>query len=237
MARFGLDEVEPTEARVPNVMLLDNSGSMGFSTTAPDGSTYEKIELLNEGLELFKEEVENDYQTKKAVDLSLFTFGGTVDQVQEFTPIQQWTPPELQDPSGGTPMCNAIVEGTDHLQDYTEEVDDEALPRNRALMWVLTDGEPDMRRGSDDWDLAQEVIEEGTKDNHFLFYAVGIGDDANMDKLEDLISVAEDGNAMAFQLDKGQFKEFFRIVSETSKHQSKEATSDEDADDAVEGPE
>jgi len=232
MTRFGLDQVEPTEARVPNVLLLDSSGSMSWKTTAPDGSKHRKIELLNEGLELFKEEVENDYQTEKAVDLSLFTFGGSVDQVQEFTPIEQWTPPKLN-ASGGTPMCDAIVEGTDHLGDYTNEVDDEALPRNRALMWVLTDGEPDMNRGSDDWELAQEVIEEGTKDNHFLFYAVGIGDDANMDKLEDLISVAEDGNAMAFQLDKGQFKEFFRIVSETSKHQSKDADSDEDADETV----
>lgn len=236
MARYGLDTVEPTEARVPNVLLLDTSGSMTWNTTAPDGSSHRRIDLLNNGLELFKQEVQNDYQTQKAVDLSIFTFGSEVQQEQEFTPIEQWDPPELS-AKGGTPMCDAIVEGTDHLQDYTDEVDDEALPRNRALMWILTDGEPDMSRGDPDWELAQEVIEEGTKDNHFLCYAVGIGDDANMEKLRDLISVAEDGNATTFRLDKGQFGEFFRIVSETSKHQSKEANKEEDADDAVEGPE
>lgn len=217
---YGLGDVEAQVARVPNLFLLDTSWSMTEESRDENGDKREKIELLNEGLELFKQEIGNDFQAEAGVDVSLVTFGGDVSIEQEFTPIKQWDPQSLS-ATGSTPMCEAIVRGANHLEDYKDAVEEQGLSRKRALVWVLTDGRPD-NKGSQEWDQAQSVLSDGTAGDHFFFYAVGIGDGADMDTLENLISAAEDeSDAQAFRLSEGNFREFFRIASKSATTQSK----------------
>ncbi len=218
---YGLGDVEAQVARVPNLFLLDTSYSMTEETRNEDGEKKEKIQQLNEGLELFKQEIGNDFQAEAGVDVSLVTFGGDVSIEQEFTPIKQWDPQTLS-ANGTTPMCEAIVRGANHLEDHKDAVEDQGLSRKRALVWLLTDGRPDNTQGSQDWDQAQSVLRDGTAGDHFFFYAVGIGDEADMNTLEDLISATEDeGDSQAFTLSEGNFKEFFRIASKSATTQSK----------------
>lgn len=222
---FGLGDVGGQFARVPNLFLIDTSGSMTRKSKDKDGNEKAKIEQVNEGLKLFKQEIKNHFDAYEGVDVSIVTFGSDVDIKQEFTPIKDWTPPQL-DASGTTQMCEAIVEGAYHLEDYKDAVDGKGLSRKRALVWLLTDGRPDNRAGSQEWNNAQDTIERGTGENHFLMFAGAIGDEADKGTLEDLVSVTDDSDASAFGLDDNAFKEYFRIASKSATTQSEEGKTD-----------
>lgn len=225
-------------ARVPNLFLLDTSYSMTESTQDMNETEKEKIEQVNEGLEIFTEEIGENQLAEVGVDVSLVTFGSDVTVEQEFQPIKDaWIegdgPPELS-AEGSTPMNRAIVEGLQHLQEYKNAVDDKGLGRKRALVWLLTDGRPDNGPGTQEWDKAQSVIRKGTEQDRLFFYAVGIGDEADIDTLNELISAADDQNDVAaFTLDEKMFKEFFRIASKSATGSVKGES--ETAEDTLEG--
>jgi uncharacterized protein YegL len=213
-------EQPPTNvAHVPTLLLLDTSHSMTHETADEEGTERRKIDQLNDGLELFKQEVEEDFKTERAVDISLVTFGGDVSVEQEFSEIDDWQPPTLS-AGGGTPLCEALVKGANHLRDYRNQLRDDKVPLKKALVWVLTDGRPTDDQGSL-WDKAQTVVEDGTENGELLFYGVGIGDEADTDRLDDLASAAPDESKVnTFKLESGMFREFFRIVSESAQAQS-----------------
>src|SRR5437016_40347 len=83
------------EPRCPCVLLLDTSGSMATiisgagqdtgQTTQVEGKTYRvvsggvtRIDQLNEGLRTYHMEVMSDQLAAKRVEVSVITFGGTV---------------------------------------------------------------------------------------------------------------------------------------------------------------
>lgn len=221
---FGLAELEANEktiARVPNLFLLDSSWSMSEETKDLNGNTKQAIEQVNEGMELFTEEIGSERKAKWGVDVSVVSFGGDVSVEQDFKPIQDaWMegsePPELA-ADGTTPMNKAIVKGLQNLQTYKDAVDKQGLSRKRALVWLLTDGQPDNGPGTKQWDKAQSLIEQGTEEDRLFFYAVGIGDEADMDTLDELVSAADDEqDVAAFKLDENMFKEFFRVASNSA---------------------
>jgi hypothetical protein len=89
-------EQPPTNVvHVPTRLLLDTSHSMTHETADEDGTERRQIDQLNDGLELFKQEVEDGFKTERAVDISLVTFGGDVSVGQEFSEIDDWQPPTL----------------------------------------------------------------------------------------------------------------------------------------------
>jgi uncharacterized protein YegL len=223
----GIGGVRPKNiSRVPTLLLLDTSHSMSLDATDEDGNTRDRINIVNEGLELFKQEIGEDYKTEKAVDISLVTFGGDVSTEQEFVEIADWSPEELN-ASGGTPLCEAMVRGANHLEDFRHQLEDNRVPKKKALVWLLTDGEPTDENQY--WDEAQKVVKDGTESGDVLFYGVGIGEEANTDKLEELFSAAPDQSKVdVFPLKDGMFKEFFRIVSESVQTHSEEGTDSAD---------
>lgn len=224
MSNYDPSQVEPQFTRVPNLFLLDTSGSMRKKTKDSQGQKRRKIDQLNDGLEFFNEEIGEDFEAREGVDISLVTFGGGVSVKEDFQPVKEsWVegsgPPTLN-AGGQTPMCRAIIEGLHNMEDYKDKVDNEGLARHRALVWLLTDGRPDNDSGSK-WDKAKRNIEKGAANDAFFFFAVGIGDEADMGTLRDLVSGVDDDDKAVFNLDEGQFKEFFVRASESARKQSK----------------
>jgi uncharacterized protein YegL len=225
------EDLDPTVARTPTVLILDTSGSMDWDI---DGMDKSRIDFLNDGQEFFKDEIENNNHAAVRVDIGVVTFGSGVTVDQEMINIEDWGPTELE-PSGRTPMGGAIDEGLQLLEERKDGYKNDALPYNRPLVWLLTDGEPtDMEVGDQTWDKVQNLIDVGTDDKHFLFFAVGVGDDANMDKLNKLTSVVGKDQGKTFPLEEGMFDEFFRIVSETSQKASEQDSEAEDVAEEVE---
>lgn len=215
------DDMETEFSRVPNLFILDTSSSMSGN----------RIDKLNQGLDLFVEEVVGDKEAEWSIDVSIVTFGGNVEIEQDFKPIDKaWIDsngkpdtPNLK-ASGTTPMAEAIVEGIEHLEEYKDAVDKTGTGRKRALVWLLTDGEPDMDQspGTDDWNTAQDLIEHGTMETenenpHMFFFSAAVSEDANKDTLDELVSVGNEDLVHSFNLKENMFKELFEVASDSAK--------------------
>ena len=214
--------METKLARVPNLFILDRSGSMAGK----------RIEMVNDGLERFVTEVQGDRQAEWSIDVSVISFGSDITIDQDFRPIDDaWIDgegnpdtPELQ-PGGSTPMCEAIIEGLKHLEEYKSALDEKGIARKRALVWLLTDGKPDMDQspGTTKWDKAQDLIENGTekgenKNPHMFFFAAAVSDDADLGTLKNLVSVGNEDVVHAFDLKEEMFREYFQVASASAKN-------------------
>jgi uncharacterized protein YegL len=218
---FDGENLDYTVERTPTVLMLDTSGSM---TEAPSGSERSRIDLLNGGLEQFKQEVMEKTHAQRRVDLSVITFGGGVEVVHEFTQVKNWTPPRLQ-PSGTTPMGNAIETAIDRVEDVKATYSREGISYNRPILWLLTDGKPDMSERSERWQIVKRQLEVGTEQDKFMFFALGMGD-ADVERLSRLAQVT---GKPALQMKPGQFSEFFNFVSNSLESHS-ETSGDLDID-------
>jgi uncharacterized protein YegL len=218
---------------VPVLLLADTSWSMSNETEDDSGEKRAKIEQLNDGLQTFKQEIEGDYTTKQAVEVALVTFGDNVETKQDFIDIQDWQPPQL-DASGNTPLCEALIRGAHVVEDHRNALRDENTPLKKALVWLFTDGEATDE--DEHLDTAKDVIEKGTEKGEdsgdMLFYLAGVGDEADIDFLDELSSAASvDDRAKVFEIGgKGMFDELFQAVSESATYHSNTG-----ADEAGEG--
>src|SRR2546428_13636552 len=104
-----LDEVEfaiNPDPRCPCVLLLDTSGSM-------DGAN---IEALNQGLQIFQQDVSQSELARRRVEVAIVTFGnGGVQPLQDFITVDKFYPPVLSAGGSDTPMGAAINLALDML--------------------------------------------------------------------------------------------------------------------------
>src|ERR1700733_2504801 len=92
----GLEFARNPEARCPCVLLLDTSKSMAG----------ERIAALNQGLQVFRDELVKDPVARQRVEIAIIAFGGEVQVVQGFVTADNFPPPLLQ-AQGVTPMGTA----------------------------------------------------------------------------------------------------------------------------------
>jgi len=164
---FGTNSfAENPEPRVPCVLLLDISASMGG----------EPIRALNEGLVVFKDELIADSLAAKRVEVAIVTFGGHVETAVEFTTADQFVAPILT-ANGDTPMGTAINRALDMVQERKTTYKANGIMYYRPWVFLITDGAP-----TDDWHSAAERAKQGHTAKAFSFFAVGV-EGANMDIL------------------------------------------------------
>lgn len=208
---------------VPVLLLADTSWSMSRKTEDSDGNKRAKIDQLNDGLQTFKDAIEDDYTSEQAIDVAIVTFGDDVETRQEFIDIGDWQPPQLS-AGGNTPLCEATVRGAHVVKEHRDALHEDNAPVKKALVWLLTDGQP---TDEDDYlDTAKEIIEKGTEEGEeskdMLFYLAGVGSEADMDFLNDLASAASvEDRAKVFEVGgAGMFDELFKAVSESATYHS-----------------
>ena len=149
---------ENPEPRVPCVLLLDVSGSMGGRP----------ITELNEGLVTLKDTLSADSLASKRAEIAIVTFGGTVDVIQDFVTAEHFQPPRLK-ASGGTPMGQAIVTGLDLIA-----LAEEDLPRQRRRL-LPTLGFPNHRRRTRRrGEAAADLVKQGEASKSLVFFTVGV---------------------------------------------------------------
>ena len=76
-------EVSPQVPKLPLVLVLDTSYSM--STQTMEGKR--RIDNLIEALSTLKQQILNDQQASRSVEVMIYKFGGTVDMLQDFSSI------------------------------------------------------------------------------------------------------------------------------------------------------
>ena len=188
---FGTDNfADNPEPRVPSILLLDVSGSMGG----------QPIEELNEGLQQYKSELSGDSVASKRVEVAVVTFGGHVRVETPFCTADHFVPPLLA-ADGDTPMGQAIMEAVTMLRDRKDLYRANGIMFYRPWIFLITDGAP-----TDEWRAAAQRVHEGEGKKEFTFFAVGV-QGAQMETLKQ-ISVRE-----PVMLKKLAFRDLFTWLS------------------------
>jgi uncharacterized protein YegL len=177
------------EPRCPCVLLLDTSGSM---SGAP-------IQQLNEGIQIFKQELLNDPLATKRIEVALVTFG-PVRMVSDFQTVDSFNPPTLN-ASGDTPMGSAINLGIELITKRKNEYKNSGIGYFKPWIILITDGAP-----TDSYNDASLNIKSGEELKSFAFFAIGV-QNANFEILKQ-ISTRE-----PLKLKGLMFREFFLWLS------------------------
>jgi uncharacterized protein YegL len=184
------------DPRCACVLLLDTSGSM-------DGGP---ISALNQGLQAFQEDIQNDPLAKRRIELAIVTFGGSVRKEHDFVSAGNFVAPTLV-AGGGTPMGEAIALGVQLVKDRKAEYKSNGVPYYQPWIFLITDGAP-----GDDWQSAATMIKAEMSAKALTCFAVGV-EGANMDILSSI-------TPRALKLDGLKFKELFLWISQSQKRVS-----------------
>ena len=168
-----IEFAENPEPRCACVLLLDTSGSM---KGAP-------INALNEGLRIFRDELNKDSLAQKRVEVSIVTFDSHVNIVQDFVIADQFVPPTLK-VQGRTHMGAAINEALEMLQNRKAQYRANGVSYYRPWVFMITDGEP---QGESDHvvDEAAQNLKAAETGKQVAFFAVGV-ERANMKRLGEI---------------------------------------------------
>lgn len=200
------EDIEPGLERTPTVLVLDTSGSMRNSVKDSEGNTRPRIDQLNSGLQIFKEEIEGMVDVKYDVDVGIIEFGGEAVVTQDFSPITDWEPPNLS-AGGKTPMGDAIEKASEIIETRKEKYNQDGVPYKRPFVWVLTDGKPtDMNPGDSKWQSVQDTIHTAEDEKKFTTFIMTIGENAETEEVKQL-------HDRVIQLKSGMFEEYFEFVS------------------------
>jgi uncharacterized protein YegL len=187
------DLVANPEPRCPCLLLLDTSGSMRGSP----------IDQLNQGLQVFKQELASDDMAMQRVEVAVITFG-PVRVISDFQTADVFQAPSLS-PTGDTPMGAAIVQGLEMLEARKSMYKQAGVSYYRPWVFMITDGAP-----TDSWQHAATMVRAGDSQERkaFSFFAVAV-EGADMTKLSAICSP----NRPPMKLKGLSFRELFSWLS------------------------
>ena len=200
------DMVENPTPRVPISLVLDVSGSM-------EGAPLEE---LNEGVASFFRSLQEDEVARYAAEVSVITFGDQVTQVVPFGPLDTVTPPILT-ARGKTRLGEAVSLALVSLERRKELYQALGVDYYQPWMVLMTDGKP-----TDDVAEASRTVHRLCADRKLVFFGVGVGDGANMDRLGAICPP----NRPPRRLQGLRFAEFFQWLSRSMASVSRSAGPD-----------
>lgn len=219
---FSAESAENFEQKCLCVLVLDVSGSMREIVDKSnmiytgekvymDGKEYNlvtggisKLDLLNQGLKDFYNEIISDETTSQRLELCIISFNDYVRVVQEPALPDNVIIPELQG-EGETAMADAINEAIDKVEARKKWYKETGQPYYRPWIILMTDGVPN--KGQDINSLAQRILQD-TENKKYAFLPVGV-EGADMEVLQKIA-----GKGMnAVKLKGMRFAQFFRWLS------------------------
>jgi uncharacterized protein YegL len=190
-ARVNEDNPDP---RIAVALLLDTSSSM----------SGEPIRQLNEGFQVFCDEIKADDLAQKRTEVSVITFGGTARVQIPFTEGRDLQPQTLV-AKGATPMGAALDLGLDELGAQKQAYKESGLEYYRPWLFLITDGTP---TDPEQFASAAERVRQAEAAKALTCFTVGVGDQADINTLAQLSDVRE-----PVRLQGLSFKEMFLWLS------------------------
>lgn len=182
------------EKRVPIILLLDTSGSMGEPVEVVDAkgvpSEVKPIDELNAELGNWAAELQGNAHLRYRAEIAVITFGSggvkTLDLGSggPFTPAAQFKPPRLH-AGGVTPMLEAIDDAIQLAEERKRQLDAADIDRFRPLLFMMSDGGPTDRSGnaldSGDCETITAELAQLQETKRLAFFTVGVaGCDAEL---------------------------------------------------------
>jgi uncharacterized protein YegL len=160
-----------SESRCPVLLLLDTSSSM-----------TSLMERLMRGTQVMADTLAANSLAAKRAEIAIVTFGGGVYLPQAFATVHHLKIPPLS-AQGTTPMATAILRGLQYVEERQQEYNQNGISSYEPFIFLLTDGEP---TDGDLWDAAVRKVTDCVQNKDFRFFPIGVGDDANLEKLAEL---------------------------------------------------
>ena len=168
--------VDNPEPRCPCVLLLDVSGSM----------TGSRIQSLNEGIQVFKQEVTADSLTALRAEIAVVAFNHEISVIQDFVTADEFQPTALS-ASGGTCIAAALNRGLEMIEERKRAYRANGIAYYRPIVMLLTDGYPE----HDTPEAIQEAtdrVREAEDGRHAAVFSFGIDDDADIERLSSIMA-------------------------------------------------
>jgi len=191
---YDQDLADNPTARLPVCLVLDTSSSM-------DGLP---INELNEGVTKFMNEILKDEITRYSAEISVVTFGGTVNKVLNFGNLEDQRVP-IFSANGGTPMGEGVETTLDLLDERKKEYQKAGVDYFQPWMILMTDGQP-----TDSIETAVTQTCDLIENRKLTIFPIGIGDAADMSVLARFSP-----KKSPMKLQGLKFKEFFEWLSQS----------------------
>jgi len=207
---------ENPNPRLACVLALDTSSSMN----AQEGD-QSRIEALNDGFQLFCQEVAKDDVACKRVEVAVITFDTSARVAIDFTEARDLHPRRFT-ADGSTSMGAALNLAADLLTRQKAAYKAADLNYFRPWLFVITDGYP---TDGEVFESAAQRICEMEAANGVNVFAIGVGDSAEMNQLAKLSKTR-----VPLRLKGLSFKEFFLWLSRSMESASRSKEPSRDAE-------
>lgn len=185
------------EPRLACVLLLDVSASM--TRKLPGGRP---IDMLNEGLKLYEQEIKKDLRTSATVEVAIVTFDSQVHVVQDFVGAYDFAAPALT-AGNSTAMGAGLSRALELVRERKQVYKDHHINYYRPMVFLITDGEPTDYESV--WRAAAQDAHAEEARNGVSLFVIGV-DGANFPVLQEISPPTRSPVA----LDGVKFREFFQ---------------------------
>ncbi|TQR34429.1 hypothetical protein DMB92_00220 [Campylobacter sp. MIT 99-7217] len=165
------DLVDNPTPRVAVCLCLDLSYSMSGT----------KLQELQNGIDLFYKNIKEDEDAFDAVEICIVGFGESVKCYQDFASLNLAPQAPFLSADGGTPMGEGVNLALKCLEERKEDYKNNGVDYYQPWLVLMSDGQPN----GDNYELDKAIRDtcDLVNDKKLTVFAIGIGDDADMDTL------------------------------------------------------
>ena len=198
-----------TKKRLPICFCLDVSGSM----VSPMENGQTRIEELNKTFQNFIETMKMDDVVAQSADIAVVTFGGKVEIVSPFAPLEKKTFSRINvNTRSFTPMGEGIITSLKLLNMRKEAYKKKGLKYFQPWLVVLTDGEPEGPDAQMHFEEALREVNQMESEGKIVVYNIALGDDVNFNNIGRL---STKHNEPIYANNTGDLKKFFTFLGST----------------------
>ena len=198
------------------VLVIDSSGSM--SEMVP-GMNKNRMQLLNEGMRTFHQDLLKDETASNRVRLAIVLVGGPQDEAAlmlDWTDVADFQPFDFS-PGGVTPLAQGLQIGLQIIEQEKQALRSSGITYTRPWMFVLTDGQP--TDSPSDWQNATAECIDAEVKKRCTIFPIGV-EGADMSVLSQI------SKTPPVHLQAAKFKEFFLWLSSSTSAAAKSAPGD-----------
>lgn len=193
-----------TKKRLPICFCLDVSGSM----------KGERIDSLNSALKIYFSTIAENAEAIASVDIAIVTYGGYVDVLQKFSPINSIKGvPEVEvRPKSFTPMGEGILASLKLLELRKQGYKDRGMKYYQPWLVLITDGKPEGPDADKNFEEALSELNKLEREEKMVVFNIGVSDDADIEFLT-RISVKR---SKPISANEKNLREYFQFLGSSS---------------------
>ncbi len=201
------------------VLVLDTSASMSMRS---DANNKRRIELLNDGVQAFYNDLFQDETARNRVRLAIVQVGGPNDDaavMMDWTDAVDFIPMKFKE-DGCTPLGEGMLLALELIEQEREKLKMSGISYTRPWIMVMSDGMP--TSPTNVWREATEKAQQAEEKKKCIVYPIAI--DAGNDEMSALSQLS--CMTPPVHMDSAKFREFFVWLSGSLKTMSQSAPGD-----------